>query len=179
MPNWCAGNIRFRGKLDNIIELLRHNIVCCRYTDEHETETASAKVEYNDDYCEIRVSSPFEEGNLGWFYIDGTRRNFLDLDVCGSEIASVSSYIPDKEENEKSWIFVFENFAAAWSIEPEPYVEMSKEFGVDIKIFGWERGVGFDQEIEVIGGMLIKNYCSEHQDYIDWMWNTALPYMGG
>lgn len=179
MPNWCSGNIRFRGKMNDILKLLRENVVFCRIGDNRETESKPANVNYDDDYNEIRIESPFEEGNKGWCYIENTHRNFLDIFKCESEIISSGSYIPDENEDEDCWIFIFEGFSAAWSIEPEPYMEMSKKYNVDIKIFGWERGVGFDQEIEIISGTLVKNHCSESKNYADWMWNTVLPYMGG
>ena len=58
------------------------------------------------------------------------------------------------------------------------YVGHSVE-NVDIKIFGWEQGVGFDQEIEIVDGEITKNHHTEHKNYADWMWNTAMLYMGG
>lgn len=176
MPNWCSGNIRFRGKMDDILRLLRQKLVYCRYTDNHETVSEPAKVYHDESYDEIIVASPFESGNKGWCYISGTHRNFLDLGGT-SEFWSSTLYIP--ENDKKPSIVVFDSFQAAWSIEPEPYVKMSEEFGVDIKIFGWERGVGFDQEIEIVDGNLIRNQATEYKDYGDWMWNTELPYMGG
>lgn len=176
MPNWCSGNIRFRGKLDDILELLRQNLMYCRYTDNHETVSEPAKVYQDESYDEIIVASPFESGNKGWCYIAGTHRNFLDLE-SNSDFWSSALYIPENDKEPS--VVVFENFQAAWSIEPEPYVEMSKEFGVDIKIFGWEQGIGFDQEIEITNGKLTRNQTNEYKDYADWMWNTALPYIGG
>lgn len=176
MPNWCAGNIRFRGKMEDILKLLGEKLRYCYYDGEtHNTVTKPVKAEYDEDEGVVKISAP-HNAHGSWSYIAGTSRNFLNL-YEGSDFTSVAICDPDGE-NGKS-IVVFDNFAAAWSIEPEPYIEMSKKYNVDIKIFGWERGIGFDQEIEIIDGVLTRNHCSEHKDYADWMWNTAIPYYGG
>ena len=174
MPNWCSGNIRFRGKMDDILKLLRERVRYCYYDGETRNNvTKPVNVEY--DEWEVKISAP-NIAHGSWSYIAGTHRNFLNL-YEGSDFTS-SSVHDAKDENDKD-IVVFDNFSAAWSIEPEPYMEMSKKYNVDIKIFGWERGIGFDQEIEIVDGNLVKNHCSVFKNYADWMWNTALPYMGG
>lgn len=176
MPNWCAGNIRFRGKMDDILKLLSEKLRYCYYDGEtRNTVTKPVTVEYNEDEGEVTISAP-HNAHGSWSYIVGTSRNFLNL-YEGSGFTSVATY-EAKDKNDRD-IVVFDNFAAAWSIEPEPYIEMSKKYNVDIRIFGWERGIGFDQEIEIVDGELTRNHCSEHKDYAGWMWNTAMPYYGG
>ena len=69
-----------------------------------------------------------------------------------------------------------ENFKAAWSVDPEPYVEKSKKYGVDIAIVVYECGLEFRQRIEIIGGKLVKY---EDTEYDDWNWEADFPNMGG
>lgn len=174
MPNWCTGNIRFRGKIDNILNLLKNSFIYCVYGEEYKTIQKPAIVEFDGE--EITVSSPFDDGR-GWLYIDDTHRNFIDL-LGGSCITT--SYVHEPTSNDDDqYVVLFDSFQAAWSIEPDPYVEMSKKYDVDIKIFGWESGMEFDQEIEIVNGKLIKNEVGEYHDPGDWAWNSILPYMGG
>ena len=176
MPNWCSGNIRFRGKMDDILKLLREKIRYCYYDGEtRNTITKPVNIDYND--FEITISAP-DNVSGSWSYISGTHRNFMNL-WTGSEYTSEAIYIPEDDTGNEKSIVVFNNFSAAWAIEPEPYVEMSKKYNVDIRILGWERGIGFDQEIEIVDGNLIRNQTNEYKDYADFMWRSTLPYIGG
>ena len=180
MPNWCEGNIRFRGKIDDILKLLRERFIFCKYNEGLETITQPGKVVVDEDRYEIKLYCPFDEADKSWCYIDGTHRNFINNFnnpevVCSAEIVYESGVV----EEDKRAIVVFNYFQSAWNIEPDPYVEMSKEYGVDIQIFGWERGNGFDQHIIIEDGELILNKKRGCDRYFDWVWETEMPYMGG
>lgn len=175
MPNWCSGNIRFRGKMDDILKLLREE--CMYYTTTNENDDlieAPVFVKVDNDFNRITISFP--EGKHNLCYIRNTDRNILHTNF-DNEIDSVSC--SDLEEADNRIIVVFNDFSAAWSIEPESYVEISKKYNVDIRILGWEQGVGFDQEIEIVGGNIIRNQVTEYKDYADYLWRSALPYIGG
>jgi len=178
MPNWCSGNIRFCGKTDDILRLLKENLKYYTYQYDEKTKRSEnvgkdAIVEWDDDNEMIQVCSPWEDSERSWCHINGTRRNFINL-FSGPDFFSKATCI----RNGRS-IIVFDNFSAAWSIDPTPYVEMSKKYNVDIRIMGWERGVGFDQDIIVEKGEITRNACSESKDYWDWIWDTEMPYLGG
>ena len=175
MPNWCAGNIRFRGKLNDILNLLKEKMLYCRYSGT--TEKKPAIVTYDD--FSIEIKSPYEDADRSWCYIDGTHRNFLNIFGGPVIISECICFETEKRDANDNAIVVFDNFQAAWSIEPAPYVEMSKKYNVDICIMGWERGMGFSQCIIVEDGIIIEDSCSEHKSYYDWMWKTAMPYLGG
>lgn len=186
MPNWCKGNIRFCGKLNDIIKLLENEIVYCKYGDEKEnggnknweTITKPAIVTVIEDW-EITIKTPFDDSatkSKSWCYINNTCRNFLNLGE-GSEFESRMLYQLQKDKDK--YIAVFDDFEAAWGIEPDPYVEMSKKYNVDIRIIGWEQGLGFWQDIVIIDGNLVRNVSDDYGDYDGWMWESALPYVGG
>lgn len=185
MPNWCTGNIRFCGKLDDIEKLLSEEILFCKYEEtsknqicERETVEKPAKIRVVDDY-EIVVSTPFDDSstpNKSWCYINGTVRNFLNL-AKESEFESRVLYRLQSDPNK--YIAIFDAFEAAWSIEAEPYIEMSKKYNVDIRIIGWEQGIGFWQDIVIVNGEIIRNVCDDYGGYDGWMWESVLPYVGG
>lgn len=50
------------------------------------------------------------------------------------------------------------------------------EYDVDIKIFTFECGMEFTQEIEISKGEIIKNVCYEYDDY---QWEFPFSNLGG
>jgi len=183
MPNWCEGNIRFRGKMEDIINLIKENFIFCKVrwnkeTKQSYTEEKQSNVELKGDYL-IYVTTPFDDdkdtANKSYCYIKETRRNFINL--FGTNFKS--SVIYELQNKENDYIVVFDKFAAAWSIDPKPYIEMSKKYRADIRIMGWEQGLGFWQDIVIIDGKLLRNIADNYGDYDGWMWESALPYVGG
>ena len=71
MPNWCEGNIRFRGKQENIKRFLMNEIVYCKMVDH---ETVEEKPTIKDDGYMMLISKPEQS----WFYIKNTIRNLFD-----------------------------------------------------------------------------------------------------
>ena len=169
MPNWADGNIRFRGKPENIMAFLQNELECVATDRVLETVSFPPDVAWND-LDEVTLSEPEEERNKPgrfWksFYIRGTRRNFIDV------IADV--YLP---RDAKEWIIILDSFKAAWACDAELYAEKSKKYGIDIAIVVYERGVQFRQRIEIVNGQIVKD---ETQTFADWDWEADFPNMGG
>ena len=122
MPNWCSGNIRFRGKKEDIIKLLENEIRYCHVTKDGETEANPVKV-FVDECGELEIS-PAIEGRNGWFWINDSQRAFLEaVDV----IIFDRGFYPYADDENGEWILTLEGFKQAWSIHSEDYVEMSKK----------------------------------------------------
>lgn len=163
MPNWVKGNIRLRGKASAIVDFLRNEIVCCTYSDDMKIVEHAVRCEYENGDC--LISRPPETNRRGWFYIKGTKRNFMDgdlIDVC----------LDEEREN----TVCIDGFKAAWQVLPEPYIEKSKQYHLDIKIVGFELGMQFMATMEVSDGVLIQN---EEKKFDDWYWDCPMPNMGG
>ena len=76
------------------------------------------------------------------FYIEGTKRNLIADDI---------------EFNYEDGEITIDNFIAAWSIDPEPYIQMSQEYKINIEVGGVEIYGGFVQQIEIKKGEIILN----------------------
>lgn len=175
MPNWCGGNIRFRGKKEDIIKLLENEIKYCRHaTKDGETEVNPVKV-FVDEYDELKISPAIEDRN-GWFWINDSQRAFLE---AVDTIIFDQGFYPYIYDENGEWILTLEGFRQVWSIHSEDYVEMSKKYNVDIRIFGWERGMCFSQEVEIIKGDVTKDIFEDYNHGKDWMWDCPMPYLGG
>lgn len=68
------------------------------------------------------------------------------------------------------------DFNQAWVVDPDDYQKISSKFDVDIKIFTFECGMEFTQEIEISKGEIIKNVCYEYDDY---QWEVPFSKLGG
>ena len=170
MPNWAEGNLRIRGKNENIVEFLQEELVWCAYMPGLDVKEFPVIVDI-DEYGSIEIQKPQElcdEGSkLGepYLYIKDTRRNFVDL----------VDELWINPDNDTSTLFI-SGFRAAWSCHYEPYLEKALKHNVDIKIVVYERGMEFHQIIEIVGGKLIRDDCIEYSDF---EWECEFPHMGG
>lgn len=149
MPNWAKGSLKLRGKSENIASALNEMLL---------SDTVTLD-EYDGILLRFNNTAPY-------FYINGTRRAFVD-----------QKQIEVWLELEKEFCIVeLDNFEQAWSATPENYQEISSKFDVDIKIFTFECGMEFTQEIEISKGKIIKNVCNEYDDY---QWEVPFSNLGG
>lgn len=150
MPNWAKGSLKLRGKSENIASALNEMLL---------SDTVTLEDEYDGILLIFNNTAPY-------FYINGTRRAFVD-----------QKQIEVWLELEKEFCIVeLDNFKQAWSAIPENYQEISSKFDVDIKIFTFECGMEFTQEIEISKGEIIKNICYEYDDY---QWEVPFSNLGG
>ena len=170
MPNWCEGNIRLRGTGAAILEFLKNEIKFVGY-DGSILESAECDAQIEDNGYEVTVSRP--EAARGWcmvkMYVNNTHRNFIEQD-------DLYVYLGDEKERARIITVCFDYFKAAWGIESAPYVEKAKKYGLDIKIYGFEKGMQFAQIIEIVNGELIKD---QEIKFDDWDWECLMPNMGG
>lgn len=169
MPNWCEGNIRLRGKRNAIVEFLKNELKSTGY-ERLADGPVTGTIEINDEYGEVSVKIPEGKKDLLFaaFYIKDTHRNFIDGNCF-------EVYMNDEDVDEVHTVCI-DGFKAAWGVEPDPYVEKAKKYGIDIRIVGFERGMQFAQDIEIIDGEIVKN---REVTYGDWTWECPMPNMGG
>lgn len=161
MPNWCRGDLKVRGTKENIKKFLLEGLQPISkglFNPERvETEVIC------DDTWEFSIKS-----ETGAFYIVGTRRDFIECEV-------IETSINDWEEDEEK-VIVLEDYKAAWGIDAESLAAISEKFKIDFKILGFEQGMEFNQDIEVIKGKIIKDIEIKFDDY---EWECIRPHIGG
>lgn len=151
MPNWCEGDLKIRGSYDNVKSFLTKALMPVSVFG----EAGKVNTVYEgDDYIEII----FNDTN----YIEGTKRAFVEGSV----------YIENSDETTIALV----NFKQAWGIESEPLRALSQTYEVDLKIYGFECGMQFNQDIEIIGGVITKN---EQIKFDDYNWDCIAPKIGG
>lgn len=169
MPNWCEGKLKVRGKKENIMKWLSECVAVMEPDVEKGKPLYEALIfKKNVNDVSIAYDAEFDELHIVVkrdAYIAGTRRNFVE-----------------KYENDFSFgakdgkdIIVLP-VKAAWALESEPYEELSKKYGLDFRFYGYERGMEFNQEIEVVDG---KTTIDREIQYDDYYWECPDPMLGG
>lgn len=164
MPNWCKGNLKIRGKKENIIKFLTEGTSLLDGF--WEPKEIKPEIEVND--CdEIEIKNIDKIKGIDFLYIKGTRRHFID--PIENEI-----YIHNTDEKEA--VICLENFKAAWGIDTEALRVISKRYSIDFKIYAFESGTEFNQDIEIIKGKIVKDEEIKFKDYV---WECIEPNIGG
>lgn len=128
MPNWVEGKLKIRGKPEDIKRWVEECLHC--YTtnwlgDGAHTELVKGAVRFERDPDSEEMYLYVDKSA----HIEGTRRNFVEK----------GEYVDLCEEGKKSILVV--NMKAAWNIEEQPYIEMSKKYNLDFRVYGYEMGM--------------------------------------
>lgn len=83
---------------------------------------------------------------------------------------------PGWDEDDEEGILSISTFKSAWNVDSDEFVDISKEFNIDIRIFAWERGQEFSREVEIIKGKVTKD---ETKRYNNWDWEVPFSDLGG
>lgn len=162
MPNWCKGNLKIRGKKENILNFFKEGTSLLEGFWEPKEIKPEVKINM---YDEIEIQNINDDRDC--LYIKDTRRHFID--PIENEI-----FIDCADEEES--VICLENFKAAWRIDADPLRKISAKFNIDIKIYGFESGMQFNQDIEIIKGQIIKDDVIEFDNYT---WECVNPSLGG
>ena len=162
MPNWCEGMLKIRGKQEDVFNLLADNLQVWKTIIIKEP-----KLDMREEIDKEAIVVDKEGGSI-WAkktaYIKGTRRNFVEPN-------NINVW---KGKDGNACIAV--EFKAAWDVESEPYIKLSKAYNVDIKIEAFERGMEFSRYILIENGNLKEDKETEYDDYV---WECVMPNLGG
>lgn len=156
MPNWCEGTLKVRGTIKDLKNFVLNGLLPVDLIGRMK-EPLSLEGESETSLYILDITDAL--------YIKGTRRAFCEpayIDVC-----------VDKPDDKA---IITMPFKEAWAILSDKLLEVCKEFNVDIKIQGFERGMRFSQIVEIVDGEIRQD---EEIKYDDWDWDCPCPDMGG
>lgn len=154
MPNWCNGTLKVRGKIEDLKRFVLEGLQPVGFLGEKKPP-----LKFNEySNCEYD----------GTCWIENTHRGFVD----DPEI-----YFDEYEEEDEPQIICLES-RFAWSIEAEQLQETCIKYNVDMKIYAFERGMEFNQDIEIVNGEIIRNEKIDFKNK-DYLWECICPTMGG
>lgn len=164
MPNWVEGNLKIRGRIEDIKKFIEHEMVWGQTSN-----LEKAKVYINEHYGEMTVHRP--NGEIpDYLWING-QRNYVQPSSDGFGV-----YWNPKNKHPDTVVMVFEGYHAAWDVDVEPYIGFSNEYNIDFRIIGFEKGMQFGVDISIEHGNPVK---VEDLTYENWDWDCPFPYLGG
>lgn len=160
MPNWCEGQLKIRGSRENIVSFLENKLISVDVLG-NELKHKFHK-EINGGILE-EIYSETTESHYS-FWIKNTKRAFIN--------GSIECYFYKEDETQ----IVSLDFVQAWSIKVEELVDISQKYNIDFKIYGFEGGMEFNQDVEIISGVIMKDERIEFNNY---NWECINPNLGG
>ena len=156
MPNWIEGTIKLRGNSEDLKRFFAEGI----------EPVASVYAKDISKYVECDFGKYNEVNINDDVHIKGTRRAFITNCCIEWDEAYATVHMPIMQ----AWAF------CASATDCENWREISKQFKLDIRMFGFESGMQFCQEVEIIDGEMTMN---NEITYDDWAWECPMPSMGG
>lgn len=156
MPNWIEGTLKLRGKSENLKRFFNEYVRPSGWLTDNEGREVIEFIQTNFDgnYCEASI--------MHEPYIKGTTRAFLGED--------------DYVYWDEAYATIALDIKQAWCFKREEFAKISEECGIDIRLYGFERGMEFCQDVEIIDGEVVKDNVIE---YDDWDWECPCPKKGG
>lgn len=161
MPNWCEGTLKVRGEIKNVEKWvrecvsIRHPKYNINFVVQIDVVSDGIFVDAGEEEISVEVTE--------MAYIKGTYRCFVQKGMYGAT-------------GDKNIIVLCMKFQAAWIINPEEFINMSKKYDIDFRLYGCERGNEFCQEVIVENGMLTKDQKIRYDNY---SWECPFPLLGG
>ena len=176
MPNWAAGNIRVRGKRENIIRYIQENLIAIYELQDNKWEERPVHLSVDAGGYELVITRDEDTWRSVWF--KNSKRMFIDFDDYSTKNSyTICGELSDDEKHTKEdQVLFLSGFKGAWGIDDECFRKAAVDYKVDIRIFVWERGM----EWSSIATYYRDGHVEENsQTYSDWMWESALPDYGG
>ena len=142
MPNWCEGSLKVRGTKENMTRFILEGLRPVGFLGEEK-----AKLQL-DEYGDINSNETC--------WIENTRRGF----VKGVEV-----YLSEYEDDE-TFVEVFDS-KFAWGISADELLKTCEKYHVDMKIHGFEMGMEFNQDIEIVDGRILKYHIYSAGQVVD------------
>lgn len=169
MPNWCEGTFKVRGNFEDIKRYVKENI---KVYEPKIIKEPDGSVRFDHIPVPDAIVYEFDEPDSEEFemtvkddaHINGSRRHFI---IPGT-------YYCIKQNRRKAVMVL--RFKAAWYIDTQPFIEMSKRYNVDFRLYGCETGMEFNQEVIIENGELIKDDEIRFDNY---MWDCPFSDLGG
>ena len=151
MPNWSKGCLKVRGKAASVKKFILEGL---KPVDFFGTELPKLEL---SDFGDV-------ESDKGC-WIEGTIRGFVE---------NLYEDFSDCEDDEIFTAVLDAKFA--WAVNAEELLASCKKYSVDMKLYAFEKGGEFNQDILIIGGEILKDNRITLEDY---NWECICPTLGG
>ena len=170
MPNWCEGILKLRGSKKDLVDFALNVLKRYGYLDNNDYVTGASELPLNpeiDGYDLFIENKSMIENTprYSWIYFKDSKRVFLnenlDWGFYGGENTIYVQVLDIKQ---------------AWDIDTEYLLKLAQEYHLDVKFNGFEMGMQFTREIEIVDNQVISDTTTEYDDY---EWEVYDPRLGG
>jgi len=161
MPNWVEGTMKLRGRCENVERFLKEAVAPLGY----DVLDEEGRIEFES------TSACFSATIFGTHYLK--EKGFWALIDGGYDIFSTEKSITACLRVRFAWSFVRDTDGEDGI---DKWKKLSKKYDLDFRLYGFERGGQFAQELIVERG---KEPILKEWGYKDWEWDCPFPYMGG
>jgi hypothetical protein len=175
MPNWAEGTIKVRGTKNQIIDYLKNVFEGSDFWGndmKFEFESYGNNIIFRgiDELVDPKAARLIfsRKHRFHALYFKNANRALIETE---NNILRLSF-----REDDEAVEIIEMPFKQAWSVNADEFAKLSKKYCVDLKIFVFENGREFTQEIEIVDGQITKN---ETRKYDDYQWDVPFSKMGG
>ena len=151
MPNWSKGCLKVRGKAANVKKFILEGLKPVDF--------------FGNELPKLELSDLGEVDTDKDCRIEGTTRGFVE------NLYAEFSFVEDDETFTATLDAKF-----AWAADAEELSALCKKYSVDMKLYAFEKGMGFNQDILIVKGEIINNLTINFEDY---NWECICPTVGG
>ena len=106
--------------------------------------------------------------NVKKFVLEGLK----PVDVFGNELHKLE--LSDCEDDETFTATLDAKFA--WAADAEKLSALCKKYSIDMKLYAFEKGMEFNQDILIVDGEILRDNVVRFEDY---EWECICPALGG
>lgn len=151
MPNWCEGCLKVRGKAANVKKFVLEGLQPVDF--------------FGNALPKLELSDLGEVDTDKDCWIEGTTRGFVE------NLYADFSFVEDDETFTATLDAKF-----AWAADAEELLASCKKYSVNMKLYAFEKGMGFNQDILIVDGEIRRDCRIEFEDY---NWECICPTVGG
>ena len=151
MPNWSEGCLKVRGKAANVKKFVLEGLQPVDF--------------FGNALPKLELSDLGEVDTDKDCWIEGTTRGFVE------NLYADFSFVEDDETFTATLDAKF-----AWAADAEELSALCEKYDVDMKLYAFEKGMGFNQDILIVDGEIRRDCRIEFEDY---NWECICPTVGG
>lgn len=170
-PNWAEGNLRIRGKRENLISFLINELCCIKGSDNSDEPVETSPIYIKENCGGWTIILIKDDGSLNNFHFKNSDTQYIE---CAEQDLELS--LSEGPNLNKDQVIFIDCFNAAWDIDEDFFKRCAIQYKIDIRIFVWELGLQWSK-----ASTFYKNGKTEmeYKQYADWLWDCPLPHYGG
>ena len=151
MPNWSEGCLKVRGKASDVKKFVLEGLQPVDF--------------FGNALPKLELSDLGEVDTDKDCWIEGTTRGFVE------NLYADFSFVEDDETFTAVLDAKF-----AWAADAEELLASCKKYSVNMKLYAFEKGMGFNQDILIVDGEIRRDNRIAFEDY---NWECICPTVGG